>query len=91
MGFIPPLVLGRRTKPWHAALFGLSLSLVIEGGQYVSGRRVTDVDDLFLNTLGGVLGYFSASGLLGLSARTHRRTSSDQSRPTPSESATRLM
>ena len=38
-------------------LFGLSLSLAIEGGQYLSGRRVTDVDDLILNTLGTLLGY----------------------------------
>ena len=52
MGLIPPLILGRRTKLWHVALFGLSLSLAIEGGQYLSGRRVTDVDDLILNTLG---------------------------------------
>jgi glycopeptide antibiotics resistance protein len=57
MGLIPPLILGRRAKLWHVALFGLSLSLAIEGGQYLSGRRVTDVDDLILNTLGTLLGY----------------------------------
>ena len=60
MGLIPPLILGRRTKLWHVALFGLSLSLAIEGGQYLSGRRVTDVDDLILNTLGSLLGYLFA-------------------------------
>jgi glycopeptide antibiotics resistance protein len=57
MGLIPPLILGRRTKLWHVVLFGLSLSLAIEGGQYLSGRRMTDVDDLILNTLGSLLGY----------------------------------
>ena len=57
MGLIPPLVLGRRAKLWHVTLFGFSLSLAIEGGQYLSGRRVTDVDDLILNTLGTLLGY----------------------------------
>ena len=60
MGLIPPLILGRRTKLWHVVLFGLSLSLAIEGGQYLSGRRVTDVDDLILNTLGSVIGYLFA-------------------------------
>ena len=39
------------------ARFQLVLSLFIEGGQLVSGRRVPDVDDLILNVLGGCLGY----------------------------------
>jgi glycopeptide antibiotics resistance protein len=57
MGLIPTLILGRWIKLWHVVLFGLSLSLAIEGGQYLSGRRVTDVDDLILNTVGTLLGY----------------------------------
>ncbi len=32
-------------------------SLLIEVGQWVVGGRVSDVDDLMLNTLGGALGY----------------------------------
>jgi glycopeptide antibiotics resistance protein len=60
MGLIPPLILGQRTKLWHVVLFGLSLSLAIEGSQYLSGRRMTDVDDLILNTLGSLLGYLLA-------------------------------
>jgi glycopeptide antibiotics resistance protein len=65
MGLIPPLIVGRRTKLWHVVLFGLSLSLAIEGGQYLSGRRVTDVDDLILNTLGTLLGYVLVVGPRG--------------------------
>ncbi len=37
----------------------------IEAGQYVSGRRVPDVDDLILNTLGGILGFLAIVGRTG--------------------------
>jgi glycopeptide antibiotics resistance protein len=57
IGLIPPLACPRRTTAWHVALFCLCLSAMIEVGQYFSGRRVADVDDLILNTLGGLLGY----------------------------------
>ena len=59
MGLLPPLIRERRTALWQVALFSLSISFAIEAGQYVSGRRVPDVDDLILNTLGGVLGYLA--------------------------------
>lgn len=45
---------------WQAALAGFALSLLIETLQYVSGRRVADVDDLTLNTLGAALGFLAA-------------------------------
>src|SRR5262245_10662828 len=63
IGLIPPLARPRRTTAWQVALFSLSLSAMIEVGQYCSGRRVADVDDLILNTLGGLLGYCSVVGL----------------------------
>jgi glycopeptide antibiotics resistance protein len=81
MGLIPPLILGRRTKLWHVALFGLSLSLSIEGGQYFSGRRVADVDDLILNTVGSLLGYVSLAGprgRVGLPPGQLEKTKTDQ-------------
>jgi glycopeptide antibiotics resistance protein len=56
IGMMPRLARPRRARGWHAALFSFSLSLLIEGVQYASGRRVADVDDLILNTSGGVLG-----------------------------------
>jgi glycopeptide antibiotics resistance protein len=74
MGLIPPWILGRRTKLWNVALFGLSLSSAIEGGQYLSGRRVADVDDLILNTLGSLLGYL-------LVVRTRDRVGLPQTQP----------
>ena len=57
MGLIPPLIRKRPTVLWQVALFSLGISLLIELGQLISGRRVPDVDDLLLNTLGGALGY----------------------------------
>jgi glycopeptide antibiotics resistance protein len=57
MGTLPPLIRQKRTTIWQVALFSLALSLTIEVSQYFSGRRVPDVDDLILNTLGGALGY----------------------------------
>ena len=56
LGFFAPL-LGKSLRRWWAAL-GLSaaVSLLIEFLQLFLGRSV-DVDDLILNTLGGLLGY----------------------------------
>ena len=64
MGLLPPFIRKGQTKLWHVLVFSFSLSLFIEAGQFVSGRRVPDVDDLILNTMGGGVGYF-----LGRSAR----------------------
>jgi glycopeptide antibiotics resistance protein len=59
IGLIPSLARPGRTTVWHVALFGFLLSAGIEVSQYISGRRVADVDDLILNTVGGLLGYSS--------------------------------
>lgn len=57
-GFFLPIV-SRRSKKWYNAI-GLcfSLSLCIETVQLVFKVGSFDVDDLLLNTVGGVLGYF---------------------------------
>jgi glycopeptide antibiotics resistance protein len=57
MGLLPPFLFKRPTRLWELLVFSLAVSLLIEGGQLVSGRRVPDVDDLILNVLGGYLGY----------------------------------
>jgi glycopeptide antibiotics resistance protein len=62
MGLLLPLIRRSRTALWQVALFSLAISFAIEAGQYVSGRRVPDVDDLILNTVGGMLGYFATGG-----------------------------
>jgi glycopeptide antibiotics resistance protein len=67
MGSLPPLIWRRRVTFWQIALFSLAISLAIETGQYASGRRVPDVDDLILNTGGGMLGFVLTRSVRGLS------------------------
>ncbi len=76
-GMIPSALWGRRTGIFQAAAFSLACSALIESIQYFSGRRVADVDDLILNTVGGILGY----GLLTLCARLMRARVGDSGEP----------
>jgi glycopeptide antibiotics resistance protein len=76
IGMIPSLAWPRRAGAWQAALFSLAFSAMIEVVQYTSGCRVADVDDLILNTLGGLLGY----GVLALSLRLMRPASGKDDR-----------
>ena len=57
VGFIVPVLRGRRTSVWEILLAGAGLSVLIETAQYVSRRRFADVDDVLLNALGAVVGY----------------------------------
>lgn len=63
MGFFVPILKGPWTSAFRVALVCMILSLAIETLQYDSGRRVADIDDVLLNTLGGILGY---AGFVGL-------------------------
>ncbi|MBV8316714.1 MAG: VanZ family protein [Planctomycetaceae bacterium] len=63
MGFFVPILKGPWTSASRVALVCMILSLAIETLQYDSGRRVADIDDVLLNTLGGILGY---AGFVGL-------------------------
>ena len=57
LGALLPLLAGPFRK-WYAALAaGFGTTLAIESAQYMLGRGMFDVDDLFLNTLGGIFGY----------------------------------
>ncbi len=60
LGFLWPLFLqgqGGRDHVWRVGGLSAVLSLLIEVLQLGSGGRIADVDDLILNTLGGLLGY----------------------------------
>lgn len=66
LGFLWPLFLqgqGGRTNVWRVGGLSAVLSLLIEVLQLGSGGRIADVDDLILNTLGGLLGYGVFLGL----------------------------
>jgi glycopeptide antibiotics resistance protein len=57
-GMLPPLIWPRAFgSARRAALGSFGLSLLIELAQLATGRRCADVDDLILNTLGGLIGY----------------------------------
>ena len=63
LGFLLPF-LAKLFQRWYVTLSaGFGVTLAIESAQYLLGRGMFDVDDLFTNTLGTVLG-FSLSMLL---------------------------
>lgn len=56
IGFLVPLLWHRFNRFWKVTLFGLGFSLFIETTQLTQARS-TDIDDLWLNTLGSMIGY----------------------------------
>lgn len=56
LGFLLPLLWENYRKFWKIALAGFSFSMSIEILQLFT-FRATDVDDLLMNTLGGISGY----------------------------------
>ena len=67
VGFIPlgvilPLAFSFLGKWWKLALFVFGISLLFEVTQLITGIGVFDVDDLLLNTVGGIIGYFLYAG-----------------------------
>lgn len=66
MGFLLPL-LGKKFRKWYVTIpAGFGVSLAIELFQLAMGRGICDVDDLFCNTLGAVIGYFIVMTVLSL-------------------------
>lgn len=65
-GFLLP-VLSRKFRKWYVTIpAGFGFSLSIELLQLIFARGVFDVDDLFCNTLGGIIGYFAVMTILSL-------------------------
>lgn len=56
-GFILPIISPNNRKIFHVFLLSLETTLVIEIIQMVFQVGIFDVDDIFMNTLGGTLGY----------------------------------
>lgn len=57
MGFLVPLLWKQYRTENHVLLFGFGTSFAIEVLQMFCGRT-TDVDDLLMNTLGAIIGYW---------------------------------
>lgn len=56
IGFMVPLLWSRFNRFWKVALIGFGISFFIETTQLTQARS-TDIDDLWLNTLGSMMGY----------------------------------
>ena len=56
-GFILPVIAHKCRNSLFIVASGFSLSLLVETVQLIAKVGCFDVDDLFLNTLGGLLGY----------------------------------
>lgn len=58
VGLLVPLAFHKTVKWWMIMLFGIGISLTIETFQLVFRKGWFDVDDLFLNVLGSLLGWW---------------------------------
>lgn len=58
-GFILPIISWKNRKFINIFLLSLELTLTIEILQLIFKVGIFDVDDIFLNTVGGALGYFA--------------------------------
>lgn len=59
LGFLLPGIRGHHINGFFVVLGCFSFSLVVEVTQLVTKHGCCDVDDLILNTLGGLLGYLA--------------------------------
>ncbi len=57
MGFLLPLVSKKLSGFLRVVLVTAAASLLIETAQYIIGVGAADIDDLILNTAGGILGF----------------------------------
>lgn len=55
-GFLPKLILKKKLSVLTITLFGMCLSTLIETCQFLFTYRVSNVDDVILNTLGTFIG-----------------------------------
>lgn len=72
IGLLLPLSSRRPIRGREVVATGFALSVTIEVLQYLSGRRVADVDDVILNTAGALLGYALLAAWRGGAPHPHR-------------------
>lgn len=76
VGIIFPIVYKKLNTPIKAVAMGVGFSLVIEVLQLPFYDRVTDIDDLILNSWGYILGY-----LIYLSVKSIKNKNTDSKQP----------
>ena len=57
LGFMLPCIWKKYEVLRKTALFGITFSFIIELSQLFNRNRVTDIDDLLMNTLGALIGW----------------------------------
>ena len=57
LGFMLPCIWKKYEALWKTAASGLAFSLIIELSQLFNRNRVSDIDDLLMNTLGTLIGW----------------------------------
>ena len=65
IGLVFPIV-WKRTKLWHVFIIGLMTSVSIESLQLVLKRGFSELDDVFHNTLGAILGFVLFKGIVAI-------------------------
>lgn len=73
LGILLPLAGRRFRRPHWTLLTGFCLSLGIECTQLITKRGAFDVDDIFNNSLGAILGWCLVMAVLSLMTRQRRR------------------
>ena len=58
LGFLLPMGFDLFRKPYFGLFTGFVMSMVIESIQFVTGLGNFELDDIIMNTLGAVVGYF---------------------------------
>ena len=56
-GYLLPKMVKKKPRLFHTVLFSFEFSLLVELTQLISRTGSFDVDDILLNTVGGILGY----------------------------------
>ncbi len=57
LGYLAPLCFSSINKAWKLLLVGIGTTVAIEVLQHITHRGFFDVDDLFLNTMGTMIGW----------------------------------
>lgn len=71
-GFLLPIILDRFRSLWLTTVTGFIFSVGIETMQYITGRGLTEVDDVINNSAGALVGYILYVGVMWLYKRTQR-------------------
>ena len=69
-GFLLPIISDRFRNLWLITLTGFIFSTGIETMQYITGRGLTEVDDVINNTAGALVGYFIYAIMMYLCKKT---------------------